>query len=461
MMVEDRVAGSFRDPCGFVFLRGEHLYRQVNKRYRENYDRLMDSGLYSELVDDGLLVRHSETDDPPADANLVYKIIQPEMVPFVSYPYEWCFSQLKDAALLTLAVQKRALAHDMVLKDASAYNVQFLGARPILIDTLSFEEYREGEPWVAYRQFCQHLLAPLALMAHKDIRLGQLLRVHIDGVPLDLASGLLPTRTRFTPGLLTHVHLHAGSQRRYAARRPVWPGRRGMPRISMLGLIDSLEATIRRLRWKPLDTEWGDYYDKTNYSEEAMQDKERILSGYLDELKPRRVWDVGANTGRFSRIAASKGAFVVAFDVDAAAVENNYRQCRREAESNLLPLFLDLANPSPAIGWNNEERPSVLQRGPTDTLIALALVHHLAVSNNVPFESIAESFARCCCTLIIEFVPKEDSQVQRMLVTREDIFVDYNQHRFEKAFAKHFDIIAGATIRGSGRRLYMMSKRSN
>ncbi|HYO67091.1 MAG TPA: hypothetical protein VEU33_13530, partial [Archangium sp.] len=209
-------AASFRDPSGFVFRREGIVYRQVNDSYREDFALLQGSGLHAELVQAGQLIPHEEVDLGLAAAPGAHKVLRPRQLPFVSYPYEWSFSQLQDAALLTLDVQEKALARGLSLKDASAYNVQLVDGRPMLIDTLSFEKYEEGRPWVAYRQFCQHFLAPLALMSHTDVRLGQLLRLYIDGIPLDLASRLLPGRTRFSFALGMHVHAHARSQQKYA-----------------------------------------------------------------------------------------------------------------------------------------------------------------------------------------------------------------------------------------------------
>ncbi len=451
------VPGSFRDPSGFLFWRDGVLYRQVNAVYRDDYDLLIGSGLSGALVDDGLLIPHEEVDVEPARPELAYKILKPTPVPFVSYPYEWCFSQLKDAALTTLRVQKRALEFGMSLKDSSAYNVQFVGARPVLIDTLSFEHYHEGRPWVAYRQFCQHFLAPLALMAHRDVRLSQLLRVYIDGIPLDLASSLLPLRTRFS-SLLMHVHLHARSQKRFADK-PVNLDKRRMSRLAFRGLIDSLESAVKRLRWRPHGTEWADYYDETNYSPEAFEHKKQIVSQLLDEAKPTSVWDLGGNVGVFSRLASDRGIRTVCFDVDPVAVEKNYLRCRREERTNLLPLLLDLTNPSPGIGWANQERAPVQDRGRAHTLLALALVHHLAISNNVPLERIARLFSRLCDTLIVEFVPKTDSQVQRLLATREDIFPDYTQEGFEREFGRCFELRDSAAIPASHRTLHLMARR--
>lgn len=455
-----RIASSFRDPSGFVFTRNGRLLRQVNRSYREDYDTLIGSGLGTALVEAQLLIPHTEVDEVPLDPVPAYKVIAPVVVPFVSYPYEWCFSQLKDAALLTLDVQKRAMERGMTLKDASAYNVQFHAGRPVLIDTLSFARYREGAPWVAYKQFCQHFLAPLALMATRDVRLNQLSRIFIDGTPLDLASALLPFATRFRLPLLLHVHLHASSQRRYADK-PVNLSGRTMSRMSFLGLIDNMEQAVRGLEWRQGRTEWGDYYGRTNYSSDAFQHKQQLVNGFLDKLRPESVWDLGANEGTFSRIASRRGIATVAFDIDPVAVEKNYRQCRAERERNLLPLLCDLTNPVPGIGWQNRERLAFLDRGPADTVLALALVHHLAISNNLPFDKIASFFADCCASLIIEFIPKNDSQVRKLLATREDVFLDYDQRTFERVFARWFAIDDAVSIRGSERTMYLMRQKDH
>lgn len=459
MMTNGKLPSSFRDPSGFLCHRDGFIYRQVNNIYKENYDHLIGSGLYKALVEAELLVSHEETDIKYAESNKAYKIIKPELIPFISYPYEWCFSQLKDAAITTLKVQKRALDFGMSLKDCSAYNIQFRRGKPILIDTLSFEKYREGEPWVAYRQFCQHFLAPLALMSYRDIRLNQLLRIYIDGVPLDLANSLLPFRTRFKFLLLSHIHLHARSQK-YFADKIVIIDNRKMSLVSFLALIDSLESVIKNLKWQAQGTEWADYYKDINYSSDAFQHKNQIIAEFLDKIKPKVIWDFGGNVGVFSRIASDKGIQTISFDIDPAAVEKNYLTCVRKGETNLLPLVLDLTNPSPGIGWENQERMSWIERGPADTIFALALIHHFAISNNLPLDKIADFFNRICYrSLIIEFVPKSDSQVQRLLLTREDIFPDYTQQVFESKFRKYFKIQNSVKIRDSERILYLMEKR--
>ena len=460
-MSSEHVAGSFRDPSGFVFRSQGTIYRQVNDCYRDNYDLLMSSGLYDELAGAGLLIPHEEVDavDSPAPDG-AYKVIKPLQIPFVSYPYEWCFSQLKDAALATLAVQKAAIKSGLNLKDCSAFNIQFIEGKPVFIDTLSFEQYVEGMPWTPYKQFCQHFLGPLALMSQTDVRLNQLFRVYIGGVPLDLASSLLPYRTRFSPSLLLHVHIHAKSQRRYSDK-PIERAQfeHKMSRISLLALLDSLESAVSKLKWKAGGTEWADYYSDDSYTDSALEHKHRLVSDYLRTASPETVWDMGANTGFHSRLACEVGAQVVAFDIDPACVEMNYLQATKSGETRMLPLLLDLTNPSPGIGWDTGERLSLTDRGPADMAMGLALVHHLAISSNVPLDRIAEYFIKICRSLIIEFVPKSDHKVQKLLATREDVFPNYTREGFESAFAGWFKTERSDVITDSDRILYLMTRR--
>lgn len=453
------IPGSFRDPSGFVFYHDDSVYRQVNKTYKEHYDHLMGSGLYEKLVELGLLIPHVEVGDDYARTDDMYKVLKPDIVPFISYPYEWCFSQLKDAALTTLKIQKIALDFDMTLKDASAFNIQFIKGSPVFIDTLSFEKYHEGQFWIAYRQFCQHFFAPLALICYKDVRLQQLFVTYIDGIPLDFASSLLPFRTWLRFPLLSHIHLHAKSQNHFSYKT-VGTSDHKMSRLSFWGVVDSLESFIRKMKWQPKGTEWGDYYKDTNYSSDAFHHKQTLIDGYLDKIDANTVWDLGANIGTFSKLSAKRGMQTVSFDIDPAAVEKNYIKCIAEREPNILPLLLDLTNPSPALGWEHLERLSFLDRAPVDTVLALALVHHLAISNNLSLEKIAALFNKICRSLIIEFIPQSDSQFQRLRLTRNSDFSNYTQQVFESEFEKYFKINNSSGIKDSERTLYFMQKQN-
>ena len=426
----------------------------VNPSYAEHYDLMMSSGLYQHLTDKHWLISHEEE---PAEGD-GYKVLVPEQLQYVSYPYEWCFSQLKDAAILTLNIQLAALAHGMTLKDASAYNVQLHQGKLTFIDTLSFERYEPGSPWTAYRQYCQHFLAPLALMAHCDFRTLHLLRAYIDGLPLDLASNLLPKKTWLRYGLLAHIHLHAMSQKKYADQGRSTTGRVNVSILQLRGLIESLLTTTRKLNWKYAQTEWSDYYEDTNYLDNAMVDKEQAVSRLLNACTGSIAADFGANTGKFSQLAARAKYFVLSHDIDAVAVDRNYREVIACEEQNVQPLLLDLTNPSPGLGWANTERTSLIERKAIDVGFALALIHHIAISNNVPLDRAAAFFHSMCRHLIIEFVPKTDSQVKRLLATREDVFPNYTKAGFEQAFSQYFSIQNSIPIAGTERTLYLMAR---
>lgn len=453
-----RLGASFRDPSGFIFKLENRIYRQINHSYQNDYLHLIESGLYAKLVEEQLLIPHQEVLVKAPRPDLAYKIIEPDLLNFIAYPYEICFSQLKDSALATLKIQKLALDYGMSLKDSSAYNIQFHHGKPLLIDTLSFERYQDGKPWVAYRQFCQHFLAPLSLIAYQDSRLAFLQANFIDGIPLDFASRLLPLRTRLTPSLMLHIHLHAASQKKYANTKPA--SNRSVNQTALRGLIDSLEASTNKLNWSPSGPGWAAYYEEEHsYTIAGLEHKQRLVKEYLSQINPQIVWDLGANTGMFSRIASDSGAFTVAFDFDPAAVELNYLDVRKHQELKILPLIQNLTNPSPAIGWQNQERLSLIERANADAILALALVHHLSISNNVTLDNLANFLQKLSSHLIIEFVPKSDPQVQRLLLVREDIFSDYTQEQFETAFNRHFIIHKSETIQDSQRRIYLMERR--
>lgn len=452
-----KLKASFRDPSGFIFLNNGSLYRQINQSYKDNYNKLFSSKLYNQLIKNNLLIPHKESSIKPLEPELAYKVIKPKFVPFISYSYEWSFSQLKLAALTTLKICLIALKHNMILKDASSYNIQFIDNKPVLIDTLSFKEYQEKTPWVAYRQFCQHFLAPLALISYTDIRLLQLMRTNIDGIPLDLASKLLPKKSWLNLGIATHIHLHAKSQARYAGKhQAIKSNKRKISKTQLSNILTNLQSTVENLEWKIDKTEWGNYYNETNYSDKAFIHKKRIVKNIAKKIKPCQVWDLGANTGEFSITVAPFTQNIIAFDIDPLAVEHNYQNLDKLKTKNILPLIQDLTNPSPSIGWNNQERASLIERGPVDLVLALALIHHLAIGNNLPLANIALFLHQITTHLVIEFVPKTDSQVQKMLATRGDIFDNYTQAHFKQELGKYFTIVSKNRISGSKRTLYWM-----
>jgi hypothetical protein len=442
---------SFRDPSGQVFQENDLLLRNISHSYKEHWQHLNSSGLYLKLAKSKLLIPHQIVKTKKG----FYKTIKPVQIPFISYPYEWCFSQLKDAAITTLNIQKIALEFDMILKDASAYNIQFFEGKPTLIDTLSFEKYEKGQPWVAYRQFCRHFLAPLLLMKYKYIELNKLAQIYIDGIPLDIASSLLPLNTWIKPSILSHVHLHSKSQS-YFKNKKTLKRELFLNRTGFIGLIDHLESTIKNLALKNKASNWSVYYQDNNYTTEAFKSKSKLVSEIIRDVCKGQVWDLGANIGIFSHMIAKQGFETISIDNDALSVETNYQNCKSKNIKNCLPLVIDLTNPTPAIGFNNNERLSLKNRGPCDTAIALALIHHLSIANNIPFEYIAFWLSQVCKNLIIEFIPKEDSQTQRLLASRKDIFKSYNQETFESDFSKFFHIKRAVRLEDSHRLIYLM-----
>lgn len=459
-----RTAASFRDPFGHVFTRDGVLYRRVEPAGAASYDRLLASGLKDELVRRGWLVDHVEVEPEPG----AHRVLRPERIPMLSWPYEWSFGALRAAALLTLDVARAALDRGLILRDASAYNVQFRGARPVFIDTLSFGEYREGEPWSAYGQFCRHFLAPLALVSCRDARLAGLLRVGLDGIPLDLACGLLPWSTLARHGLLVHLHLHTrfGGREPKDAEAQIEKGRRArrarLPRQALLGMLESLRSAVASLSWTPSGTTWAEYYARSSYADAALEAKERAVRDLVARCPARAmVWDLGSNTGRMLVAALPADSLGVALDSDPAAVELGWRDADRRGDARTLHLVQDLVNPSPNQGWAQSEREGLAERGPADVVLALALVHHLAIGNNVSLRQVADLLARLGRNAIVEFVPKQDGQVERMLSGRDDIFSGYDEAGFEAAMRARFEVEERIPIPGTGRTLWRLSRRED
>ena len=406
-MADQAVLGSFRDPSGYLFVQDGQLFRHVSEEFASSWQQLESSGFFQDAEIAKRTIGFESVPDPRPNGN-AYAVLRPTLIPFVSYPYEWVFAQRKAAALLTLDLQIEALRLGFELKDATAFNVQFIGPKPVHIDTLSFGIYQEGRPWIAYYQFCRHFLSPLALESFVDVRLGKLLATHLDGIPLDLAARLLPRKLRLRPGLAMHLFAQSrsASESLEGQSRPIPK----IPKPNLLALIQNLRATVAAIPEPNAASRWQNYYDHTNYDHAAMSAKEAAVRSLLDEVKPKVVWDLGATDGRFSRIAAEAGAYALAFDYDYGAVSAAVGR----ADPNVLPLTMDLTNPSASIGWGSQERASLVERANADVVLALAVIHHLVIGAGIPMQRVAEYLARLAPVLVIEWVPETDSQVQKM-----------------------------------------------
>jgi hypothetical protein len=446
---------SFKDPSGFIFERDNKLYRQVNQSYAKSYDLLMSSGLYKELTEKQLMVPHSEVTEDIGRGPDWYKTITPERISFISYPYEWCFSQLQDAAILTLTILRKSLSKGMILKDATPYNIQFKEGKPIFIDTLSFEKYDPSQPWVAYRQFCQNFLFPLYLEHYLHTDIQKIMSCYIDGIPVDITAKLLPLKSNLNLGVWLHVYLQNSVRANSKGSNTAV----NFNQTKLLNLISHLESIIKGFTNRKIKSTWSNYYEETILGKEYLKEKERIFREMVDNHPASSVLDMGANDGYFSKIAAEKGRQVISTDFDSRTISNLYEQIKKSNVTNIYPIVLDISNPSPAIGFDNKERAAFTDRVKPDLVFALALIHHLVIGKNIPLEMVAAYFAKIAPELLIEFVPKSDDKVKQMLATREDVFDKYTEEHFESSFNEYFTVVRKQQVTGTDRILYMMKRK--
>lgn len=450
-------SSSFRDPSGYIYIENDEVKRVINPIYFKQYNALTQSGFYKKLFKNGLLISHQEVSNSEREI-----IIKAEKIPFITYPYEWSFNMYKEAALLTLKLQKYSLEHGFSLKDASAFNVTFHKGNAIFIDTLSFDFYIENSPWRAYKQFITHFFGPLVLAHYHGAQQLKLLSNFIDGIPVKMISSMLPFKTKFNPLLYSNIHLLAKLEDKhnedYKGEAKVVAS---LSKKGQLNIITSLYNYIKKLNLKEA-SEWGNYYTKTNYSDNAFVQKSGIINRWVASNKLKTVIDVGGNDGTFVRKIESNLDLALVSDIDNNAVDFNYKTIKSNKETHILPFTLDVLSPSPAIGLNNKERDAFIDRiskFSPDVTLALAVIHHISLSGNVPFSRSAEFFAEFSKHLIIEFPKRQDSWVQRLLNNKadfKDYFNFYNLENFREAYSKTFDIIEETTIQDSKRVLFFM-----
>ena len=448
---------SYRDPSGFVFLYNEKYYRQVNESFKNNYALLKESGLYDHLVKEKKLIPHIELDENFSQSAGCYRTLLPEQIDFLSWPYEWCFSQLKDAALLTLNILKDAIQHGMILKDATPFNIQFKNGRPVFIDTLSFEKYDATQPWIAYRQFTESFVAPLLLCVYRSPEMLKLLQLYPDGIPLSLASKWLPLRSRFNFNAFLHIFLQnkiSQKSNQHSAEQPAFS------RTKLLNIASNLLSFVSGMQLKKTKTTWNHYYSDTVLGEKYVNDKLSIVTGWLKEIPVKTLLDAGTNTGLFAEAAAMHAETVIAIDSDADCINSLYKHCKQTGNTNTLPLLIDICQPTPSTGWRNEERSSFLSRCRVDMVLALAIIHHLVIGKNVPLQQVAETLNSLTQYLVIEFVPNDDEKVKQMLLYRKDIFPYYTESAFEDIFGSFFEIIQKVKVGDTERSVFLMKKKN-
>ena len=450
--------GSFRDPESRVFYAADRVYRALSADGLADFEALEASGL---LRDERLVATERATDGISALRGLLVHepagLLRHERIPFVSYPYEWTFSMLKDAALVQLDLLLAALEHDLVLKDSTPYNVQFEGVKPVFVDIGSFERLREGEPWVGYRQFCMLYLYPLLLQAIKKVPFHPWLRGSIDGITPGQMRALLSFRDRFRRGLFTNVFLHARLEERYADRpdqvkREV---KRVFKKELFVANVRKMRRLVERLQWNPPEGVWTAYGERNSYTDADARRKDDFVRAAATSRSWNLVWDIGANNGRYSRIAAEGARTVVAIDADQGPVELLYRDLRAEDNRQIVTLTMNLADPSPGLGWRGLERRSVADRGTPDLVLALALVHHVAIGANVPVKEFVDWLAALGSALVIEFPTRDDPMVQKLLAPkREGLHPDYELDFFERCLHGAFEVERSERLESGTRVLY-------
>lgn len=439
--------GSFRDPTSQVFHDGEHVLRAVRGVGSAGWRALVESGLLTALTDAGLLVRTSEVPLPPALAEEGWEaLLEHERVPFVSYPYEWPFAMLKDAALLQLDVLLAALEKGITLKDATPYNVQWIGTKPTFIDVGSFSPLEEGEPWIGYRQFCRQFLFPLLLRSYRNLPFQPWLRGSLDGIAASELRPMLRLRHVLRRSVLLHVVLQARAEAREggataSAREELQ--RAGFRRELIQANVSGLRRLVGRLRWEPEHSAWFAYAEDYEHVSRDREAKSRFVERAIAGRRRQLVWDLGANDGHFSRIAAENAETVVAMDADEATLSRLYQALRGEDQPRILPLLVDLADPSPNLGWAGNERRDLPSRGKPDFLLALAVLHHLVITRSVPPDRFVEWIAGLGTELVLEFAEIEDPMVKRLMRNkrRDEVHDSYDLGHVRKLLSDHFEVL--------------------
>ena len=466
-------AGSYRDRDGRVFYgKSGDVYRALSPRALAEWNAVRATRFFSHAMSAGQIVRTDEIE--PSDVEIEIDgsawagVLRHETIPFVSYPYEWTFGMLKDAALLHLELLDAALDENVTLKDGTAYNVQFVGTRPVFIDVASFERLAPGQPWAGYRQFCRTFLYPLFMQGYKNVDFRPWLRGCLDGVSPADCAGLMSLGDLIRPGVLTHVMLHA----RFESDRFVKASnlqqalpRAGFNKALIKNNVARLARIIRRLNWKTPGSKWSSYTECNTYSENDKARKEAFVRGAVASRPVRLAWDLGCNTGDYSRIAAENADCVVAMDGDHLAVEKLYQSLRTQpggaGGAKILPLVSNIADPSPNLGWRGQERKSLVERGRPELTLCLALVHHLVIDAGIPLRDLLAWLAGLGTTLVIEFVAKSDPMVQLLLRNRRDPVVDYELEYFERCLNELFQVSRSETLDSGTRTLYYAHTRSS
>ncbi|MBL8814168.1 MAG: class I SAM-dependent methyltransferase [Planctomycetaceae bacterium] len=453
--------GSFRDRDARVFHHEQHVLRALSARSLANWECVSSKRFWKEAIQNESIVathRVPEFDSLVASSGFV-AALEHRRLRLLTWPWEWCFSMLKDAALLQLQLMKGALAEDCILKDATPLNFQFQGSRVLLMDTASIERLMPGEAWDGYRQFCQQFLFPLMLQAWKNVAFQPWLRGSAEGVPVADFARMLSWRDLLRPGAFTHVWLHAILQRQ-SKHQPVRTSLEssGFERAMIQKNVDGLIGIVQKLRWSPAGSTWADYNVASSHVAHDSVVKERFVRDVCMSLNPSTVWDMGCNQGRYSRIAADCGAQVVAMDADHLTIDQLYCRLRDERNSKITPIVYNLADPSPSIGWNGNERPTLEARSKPDLVLCLALIHHLVIGSNLLLSDVMRWLRKLNATVVFEWVDRSDPLVAQLLQNRRDVFEDYSSQHFLQCAESQFRVVRSERL-SETRELFLLQPR--
>lgn len=457
--------GSFRDRSGRILYSSDSVLRVLSTEALSIWESLSKTKFFQEQLKKGSIVHTERLDDIAGKKTLAANewsaILKHERIPFISYPYEWPFSMLKDAALLQLNLLLSSLKERFTLKDATPYNVQWRGTHPVFIDVLSFKQLEKGEPWTGYRQFCEMHLYPLFLTAYKEIPFHQWMRGSVDGIPVEHFAKLMSFRDLFRSGVFMHAYLQSKLQNKYANSQS-----NVRSELKTIGFSDELirrnvlglRKIVEGLQWKPNQSEWSGYACDNSYSADDQKRKIDFVQTAVQSQPWNLSWDLGCNTGVFSRIAAKNAKYVIAMDGDHLSIEHLYHALKKEDVNNILPLVMNLADSSPGLGWRGLERKTLLERGKPDLVLCLALIHHMVISANIPLNEFINWLAELGCSVVIEFPTKEDPMVKRLLLNKHDQYSEYTIDSFEQNVSRVFRIEKREELSSRTRVLYFLKR---
>jgi ribosomal protein L11 methylase PrmA len=452
--------GSFRDPLSRVFIGDDRVVRAFTEEGAKDIKAVWGKKSIQGALQSGELIESNIVE--PSAVGLSHpwtSAMTHPMLPFISYPYEWTFSMLKDAALLQLKLTRETLGDGIGLKDATPYNVQFIGSRPQFIDAGSFERRRKGDPWYGYKQFCEMYLYPLMMQGYLGVQYQPYLRGSVNGIsPITMRKLLPASLRRPRKGRLTHVVLHAAASTRFAdsdtdVKKAT--AKAGMNAQVLDATMRKLEKIVQKLSLGDKKSTWSNYSERGHYLESSLDEKQKFVRDAVAVSPRKQVWDIGCNDGVFSRIASAHSDYVVAMDADPLVVDRLYNTLKAEKNDKILPLYVDLTDSGGGVGWRGQERPGVFHRGHPDIVMALAVIHHMAITFNVPIASQLDMFRDLSPELIIEMPHADDPMVRKLLQNKRDgIHDDFNLENFERLLSDRFDIKSKMLLAGGTRTIF-------